>query len=179
MLDFNNIKLLDHDETIYLPADLMGTFFGMIDYKRPDIEYKVLQPLKIAHNKKRSQERRMYVEKHCRFFDGTPHECHEDRIYWGLISKISPDWIYENIKYFYFDGDEEDEEVKVFRGAYNKPKLFVFDEEYSDSIELDLDSRKFTDIGSYYDFQNMRDLMKLKHLTEDDIMLILNTVNLK
>ena len=164
------------DETVYLPVDLIGTFAGVIGRKRPDNKYKILQSIKIDYNEKRTQERKEYVEKHAHFFDGTPYECHDDRAYRGLISRISPDWIYANLKYFYFDGDEEDEEVKIFRGAYDKPKLSVLDEDYTDSITIDLDSRRFKGVGSYYDFQNMKNLMELKHLTDDDIMLILNTV---
>jgi len=50
MLNLNNIELLDHDEAVYLPVDLIGTFAGIIGCKRPDIKYKILQSIKIDYN---------------------------------------------------------------------------------------------------------------------------------
>ena len=179
MINFNNMEIMDHEETIFLPADLLNTFYSLLELKRPDVNFKLVRAFRFTHDSQAREQRQKYFESHSYIFKGTPYEDYKPSEYTGFTSRISPDWIYKNLKYFYFGGQEEDEEVKDWRKAGSKPALVEESADGSDVAVVNIDAAKFKNIGSYNSLKAVEELMKTKNLTEDDIMTVISAVQLK
>ena len=95
-----------------------------------------------------------------------------------MITNIASDWIYENLPKFYIDGDEEDEDVARWGKEKVKPMIAVESPDGDDIAVLYFNPNKVHGSGSYTSMKLLEDLVKEKHLTQDDILTVLNAVKL-
>ena len=95
-----------------------------------------------------------------------------------MITNIASDWIYENLPKFYIDGDEEDEDAARWGKEKVKPMISVEAPDGDDIAVLYFNPNKIQGSGSYESMKLLEDLVKEKHLTQDDVLTVLNAVKL-
>ena len=97
----------------------------------------------------------------------------------GLLSNIDLDWLYTELRKFYYGGPEEDPEVKNWRYESVKP-IIVTESPRGDNVSIvRLDPKRFKGIGSYREMTELEGLMEDKHLSQRDIDVILSALKIK
>lgn len=179
MIDFKDIRFTDKEELIFLPAALLNDFLYFLDCKRPDVKHKTFMLFKIKRNEKIKTARKEYVMQHQHIFDGTAYAgCPVDK-YMGLLSNIDPDWLYTELRKFYYGSPEEDSEVKAWRQKNVNPVIVTESPKGDDVSIVRLDPKRFKGVGSYREMTELEGLMEDKHLSQRDIDVILSALKFK
>ena len=181
MINFDNIKLLSHEEMIFLPVCLANDITEyLMDNKGQNTSLKceMLQPVKIKKDATLCEARQEYFKEHAAFFKDSSFNDYPVERYAGVITNIASDQIYENLPKFYIDGDEEDEDVARWGKEKVKPMIAVESPDGDDIAVLYFNPNKIQGSGSYESMKLLEDLVKEKHLTQDDVLTVLNAVKL-
>ena len=97
MINFDNIKLLSHEEMIFLPVCLANDITEyLMDNKGQNTSLKceMLQPVKIKKDATLCEARQEYFKEHAAFFKDSSFEDYPVERYAGMITNIASDWIY-------------------------------------------------------------------------------------
>ena len=169
------------EEMIFLPVCLANDIAEyLMDNKTQNtsLKCKMLQPAKIRKDADLCEARQKYFKEHAAFFKDSSFEDYPVERYAGMITNIASDWIYENLPKFYIDGDEEDEDVARWGKEKVKPMIAVESPDGDDIAVLYFNPNKIQGSGSYESMKLLEDLVKEKHLTQDDVLTVLNAVKL-
>lgn len=178
MMDFNNLKLTDKKETVFLPSNLRYKFSEVLAEKRPDIEQESIGRMSIIPGSPIYEQRKDFYEKYKdEFSDSIYEKDYPVERYEAFISKIEPEQIFEKVKYFYLG--KEDEEFLGCDAKSSQPCLAKVSEDDGDVVVLPLDCSKFAAVGDFGTLEKLNSLMDRKKLTESDIELIFSAIMLK
>jgi hypothetical protein len=177
MVTFNDIKMSDEKNTVYIPRRLRDCFCDFLKNKCPNVQYDTISRWEIPGSAF-EPARNDFYSKHSGMFAGTEYEDYPRGMYVGFVSNIDAEYLLDKLKLFY--GSDKDEEVKKWEKV-TEPKMRIIkeSEDKSDYTIFGLDSRKFEIVGGYEDAVALRKLMDKKHMDHDEIELIVGCLKMK
>lgn len=177
-MDFNDLRLTDKKETVFLPSNLRYKLSEILAERRPDIEQASIGRMSIIPGSEIYEQRKAFYEKYKdKFSDSIYEKDYPVERYEAFISKIEPEQIFEKMKYFYLG--KEDEEFLGWDTKPSQPCLAKISEDDGDVVVLPLDCSKFAAVGDFGTLEKLNSLMDRKELTESDIELIFSAIRLK
>ena len=178
MMNFNDLRLIDKKETVFLPSNLRYKLSEVLAEKRPDIEQESIGRMSIIPGSEIYGQRNAFYEKYKgEFSDSIYEKDYPVERYEAFISKIEPEQIFEKVKYFYLG--KEDEEFLEWDAKSSQPCLTRVSEDDEDVVVLPLDCSKFEAVGDFGALEKLNFLINEKELTESDIELIFSAIKLK
>lgn len=178
MMDFNDLKLTDKKETVFLPSNLRCKLSEVLAEKRPDIEQESIDRMSIIPGSPIYEQRKAFYEKYKdEFSDSIYEKDYSVERYEAFISKIEPEQIFEKVKYFYLG--KENEEFLGWDAKSSQPCLEKISEDCGGVVVLPLDCLKFEAVGDFGALEKLDSLMNEKELTESDIEIIFSAIRLK
>ena len=178
MMNFNDLKLADKKETVFLPSNLRHKLSEVLAEKRPDIEQESIGRMSIIPGSPIYEQRKVFYEKYKdEFSDSIYEKDYPEERYEAFISRIEPEQIFEKVKYFYLG--KEDEEFFEWDAKSSQPCLAKVSEDDGDVVVLPLDCSKFEAMGDFETLEKLNSLINEKELTESDFELIFSAIRLK
>lgn len=182
MITFDDIKLTDTKNTVYLPKHLKIVFCEFLHNKCSNVDFETIPIWEIhdrfSYNGEYRKARGSFYRDHKDMFVGSEYENYPRGMWVGMVSYIDTGYLLEKLKLFY--GDTKDEEVKDWeKNTEQKLRIIVNAPDKSDYTILGLDSRKFEVTGSYESVVELRKMMDRKHMDQDEIELILSSIAFK
>lgn len=174
---FKDIELEKSMNTIYIPQRLKFELEYFIKKEYPEIHIQTIASWKIKNNVLGESERNRFAEQLKSIFTGTEYEDCPIESYVGFESHINTDYLINKLRLFCSPNKAED--VKNWENDEIKNALFIKADDSSDYASLNLDGRLFSISGTYEEVDALQGLMEIKGLDQDDIMLILKTIQKK
>lgn len=178
MMNFNDLRLTEKKETVFLPSNLRYKLSEVLAEIRPDIEQESVGRMSIIPGSEIYEQRQAFYKKYKdEFADSIYEKDYPVERYEAFISRIEPEQIFEKVKYFYLG--KEDEEFLGWDTKSSQPCLAKISEDDGDVVVLPLDGSKFEAVSDFGALEKLDSLMNEKELTESDIELIFSAIRLK
>lgn len=178
MMNFNDLRLTNKKEAIFLPSNLRCKLSEVLAEKRPDIEQASIGRMSIIPGSEIYKQRNAFYEKYKdKFSDSIYEKDYPVERYEAFISRIEPEQIFEKVKYFYLG--KEDKEFLRCDTKSSQSCLTKVSESDGDIVVLPLDCSKFAAVGDFETLEKFNFLINEKELTEPDIELIFSAIRLK
>lgn len=175
-MTFKDIKLVEAENIIYIPQPMAWALEAFLKRDCPALECEIIPKWKIKYGLYGEADISHFLYLHKDLFADTEYEEFPMSEYVGLKSNIDTDYIVQKLKLFH--GDEKDEEVKKWEKERESAFLIKKAPDSSDYAMLNLDSRIFSAVGSYEKMEELQRLMEEKDLDQDDIIIILKSLEL-
>lgn len=170
----DNMKFTDNESLTFVPIELINTFCHFLDIEHPEVDFKCIKAKDIQRNPELRKKYRPYQEQ-CRnaFIQaGYDHDITASG-YDGFISNIDPEWLFNRICTFFKP------DVNPIAYEYMTRSFGHFDPENDDRILPTIWRSRFEIIGNGEQCDKLENLIENCNLTNDDLALILQTLQLK
>lgn len=111
------------------------------------------------------------------------NELDEEDIYYPFVSNIKDEDLVGFIVKYFYDDDYADEILSLTEDSHDESSDVIV--RYPDSpddrreIVMSLDDSVIDDYGDFEAMEKLNELMQSKHLTQNDLLIVLNAVKLK
>lgn len=170
----DNIKFTDKESLTFVPIELINTFCHFLDVEHPEVDFKCIKAKDIQRNPELRKKYRPYQEQ-CRnaFIQAGYKPNIEADGYDGFISNIDPEWLFNRICTFFKP------DVNPIAYEYMTRSFGHYDPDNDDRILPTIWRSRFEIIGDGEQCDKLANLIEYCNLTNDNLALILQTLELK
>ena len=170
----DNMKFTDKESLTFVPIKLINTFCHFLDVEHPEVDFKCIKAKDIQRNPELRKKYRPYQEQ-CRkaFIQAGFEDNIEADGYDGFISNIDSEWLF-NLICTFFKPD-----VNPIAYEYMERSFGSYDPDNDDRILPTIWRSRFNIIGDGKQCDQLENLIENCNLTNDDLALILQTLELK